>query len=434
MGFVRYNGDMETQPTHKRKNFWKMLGPGITTGAADDDPSGIATYSQVGAARGLGLIWVSLFSLPLLGVVQDMTARIGLVTGVGLAKNIKRHYSKTILYLCAFMLLVANVFNIGADLGAMAKATELIIPNAPFAPLVIFFALLSLILQVFIPYKKYSQYLKYLTIVLFVYIFSAFSIKADWWSVLYHTINPEFHFSFDEVLLLCAVLGTTISPYLFFWQTSQEVEEEIMHGEKTEKMRRASTTHEMVRDMRVDVWSGAIVSNAVAFFIIATCALTLFPNGIFEIATAADAASAIRPFAGDLAYFLFTIGILGTGLLAIPVLAGSASYAISEAFGWKEGLYHKPKAARAFYGIIALSMVLGILLNFVGLDPIKSLFYSAVLNGIVAPFILFFILKLSDNSKVMGEFKNKPFTRFIGWLTFFVMAIVGIFTIYSFFL
>ncbi|MFN4181541.1 MAG: NRAMP family divalent metal transporter, partial [Candidatus Paceibacteria bacterium] len=425
---------VEVQPNHKRKNFWKMLGPGITTGAADDDPSGIATYSQVGAARGLGLIWVSLFSLPLLGVVQDMTARIGLVTGVGLAKNIKRHYSKTILYLCAFMLLVANVFNIGADLGAMAKATELIIPGAPFAPLVIFFALLSLALQVFIPYKKYSQYLKYLTIVLFVYVFSAFSIKADWWSVMNHTINPEFHFSFDEVLLLCAVLGTTISPYLFFWQTSQEVEEEILHGEKTEKMRRASTTPEMVRDMRVDVWSGAIVSNVVAFFIIATCALTLFPNGVFEITTAADAASAIRPFAGDLAYFLFTVGILGTGLLAIPVLAGSASYAISEAFGWKEGLYHKPKGARAFYGIIALSMVLGILLNFVGLDPIKSLFYSAVLNGIVAPFILFFILKLSDNDKVMGQFKNKPFTRFIGWLTFFVMAVVGLFTIYSFFI
>ncbi len=411
-----------------------MLGPGITTGAADDDPSGIATYSQVGAARGLGMIWVSLFSLPLLGVVQDMTARIGLVTGVGLAKNIKRHYSKTLLFLCAFMLLVANVFNIGADLGAMAKATELIVPGAPFALLVIFFALLSLALQIFIPYKTYSQYLKYLTIVLFVYVFAAFSVKTNWFTVLYHTLNPELHFSAEEVLLLCAVLGTTISPYLFFWQTSQEVEEEIMHGEKTEKMRRASVTTETIRDMRVDVWSGAVISNMVAFFIIATCALTLFPNGIFEIKTAADAASAIRPFAGELTYFLFTIGILGTGLLAIPVLAGSASYAISEAFGWKEGLYHKPKGARAFYGIIALSMILGIVLNFIGLDPIKSLFYSAVLNGIVAPFILFFILKISDDHKVMGQFSNKPLTKFIGWLTFFIMAIVGLFTIFSFFI
>ncbi len=426
--------NMKQPPVHKRKNFWKMLGPGITTGAADDDPSGIATYSQVGAARGLGMIWVSLFSLPLLGVVQDMTARIGLVTGVGLAKNIKRHYSKTLLFLCAFMLLVANVFNIGADLGAMAKATELIVPGAPFALLVIFFALLSLALQIFIPYKTYSQYLKYLTIVLFVYVFAAFSVKTNWFTVLYHTLNPELHFSTEEVLLLCAVLGTTISPYLFFWQTSQEVEEEIMHGEKTEKMRRASISTETIRDMRVDVWSGAVISNMVAFFIIATCALTLFPNGIFEIKTAADAASAIRPFAGELTYFLFTIGILGTGLLAIPVLAGSASYAISEAFGWKEGLYHKPKGARAFYGIIALSMILGIVLNFIGLDPIKSLFYSAVLNGIVAPFILFFILKISDDHKVMGQFSNKPLTKFIGWLTFFIMAIVGLFTIFSFFI
>ena len=414
---------------NRLKEFWKNLGPGLTTGAADDDPSGIATYSQIGAARGFGLIWISLFSLPLLGVIQEMSARIGLVTGRGLAKNIKRHYRKEVLYVCAFLLVFANVFNIGADLGAMAKATELLLPKLPFAGLVIFFALFSLFLQVFVPYRQYSKYLKYLTLVLIVYILSAISIKADWSSVFRSVLVPSFSFTKEDVFLLCAALGTTISPYLFFWQTSQEVEQQIMRGHEKLSQTKDQNAKKELSAVRVDVWSGAFVSNIVMFFIIATGALTLFANGITEINTAEEAARALRPFAGDFAYFLFTIGILGTGLLAIPVLAGSASYAITESFGWKEGFSNKPSGAKSFYGVIALAVVLGILMNFVGIDPIKSLIYSAVLNGIISPIMIFFILQISSSKPVMGQYRNSRFKNLIGWLTFGIMSVVAVVTL-----
>jgi NRAMP (natural resistance-associated macrophage protein)-like metal ion transporter len=262
------------------KEYWKALGPGLTTGAADDDPSGIATYSQVGASHGFSFAWLSLFSFPLMAVVNEMCARIGIVTGIGLAENIKRYYSKKVLYICTFLLVFANVFNIGADLGAMGKATELLFPRAPFVVLVIFFAIVSLLLQVFIPYKKYSKYLKYLTFALFTYVLSAITLSIDWSDVLYHTIIPTMHFGREEIILVCAVLGTTISPYLFFWQTSIEVEEQIMKGETTEESRRANVTPKEIKDMRLDVWSGALVSNLVMFSIIAVCGAVLFKNGI----------------------------------------------------------------------------------------------------------------------------------------------------------
>lgn len=418
------------KPIKVVEGYWKILGPGLTTGAADDDPSGIATYSQMGASRGFGLIWMSLFSFPLMGIIQEMCARIGLATGVGLASNIRKHYSKKILYACTALLLFANVFNIGADLGAMAKATELILPRASFTLLIFLFAILSLFLQIFISYKRYAKYLKYLTLVLFAYVISALSIKMDWWMVLQHTVIPAFHFSRDEIILICAVLGTTISPYLFFWQSSQEVEEQILKGEKTEELRRASTTHLDIRNMRIDVWSGMFVSNLVMFFIIATCAATLYTNGITNIGTAEDAAKALRPLAGDFAYVLFTLGILGTGLLAIPVLAGATSYAISESFGWKTGLYRKLKQATSFYGIIIIAMALGIVLNFIGLDPIQALIYAAVLNGIISPFMLFFIVRLSSDESVMGDYKNKNFISLFGWLTVLIMFIVSVATIF----
>ncbi len=414
------------RPVKAVVGYWKTLGPGLTTGAADDDPSGIATYSQIGASHGFGFIWLALFSLPLMGVVQEMCARIGLATGVGLAANIKRHYSKKILYLCTTLLLFANVFNIGADLGAMAKAVQLIIPSAPFTFLILFFAILSLCLQIFIPYKRYASYLKYLTLVLFAYVISAFSVTIDWGTVLHSTLVPNFHFSKDAVILLCAALGTTISPYLFFWQSSQEVEEQILHGGKTEDMRRMHTTDQDIKNMRVDVWSGMFVSNMIMFFIIAACAATLFANGITDIKTASDAAVALRPFAGDFAFFLFAVGILGTGLLAIPVLAGASSYAISESLGWKTGLYRKLKQAYSFYGVIIVAMVLGIVLNFIGIDPIKALIYSAVLNGIISPFMLFFIVRLSGDPQIMGNFQNKQTTRIVGWITFILLSFVGI--------
>ena len=329
------NDIKEERPVKIAGKYWKTLGPGLTTGAADDDPSGIATYSQMGASQGFGLIWLSLFSFPLMGVVQEMCARIGLATGVGLAANIRKYYSKKILYLCTSLLLFANVFNIGADLGAMAKSVQLIWPFLPFVFLILLFAIISLFLQIFISYKKYAKYLKYLTLVLFAYVITAFSVKMDWSLVFYNTLIPSFHFSKDVVILLCAALGTTISPYLFFWQSSQEVEEQILHGGKTVEMRRNNNTEQDIKNMRIDVWSGMFVSSLIMFFIIAVCAMTLYTNGITDIKTASDAALALRPFAGEFAFFLFALGILGTGFLAIPVLAGSASYAISESFGCK---------------------------------------------------------------------------------------------------
>jgi len=383
----------------------------------------------MGASRGFGLIWLSLFSFPLMGVIQEMCARIGLVTGVGLATNIKRHFSKKVLYVCVLLLLFANIFNIGADLGAMAKGTQLIFPGIGFAFLVIGFATLSLGLQIFVSYKKYSKYLKYLALVLLAYFFSAISIKMDWGEVLRNTIIPTINFSKEEFILICAAIGTTISPYLFFWQTSQEVEEQILKGEKTEEERRAGNTSKDIRRMRIDVWSGMFFSNLIMFFIIATTGAVLFQNGITNIGTAADAALALKPLAGNLAYFLFAIGIIGTGLLAIPVLAGSASYAISESFGWKTGLYKKLRNATAFYGVIIIAVILGIALNFVGLDPIKALIYSAVLNGIISPIMLFIIVRIGGSEKIMGQYKNKKIGGILGWLTTGLLFAVSLTTI-----
>ncbi len=416
------------------REYWKTLGPGLTTGAADDDPSGIATYSQMGASQGFGLIWLSLFSFPLMAVVQEMCARIGLVTGVGLAANIKKHYPKKILYFCTTLLLFTNVFNIGADLGAMAKGTQLIFPALNFTFLIFLFALSSLLLQIFVSYKKYAKYLKYLTFVLLAYVISAFSVKINWVEVFLNTIIPSLSFSKEIIILICAALGTTISPYLFFWQSSQEVEEEVLKGEKTVEMRRANNTIQDVKNMRIDVWSGMFFSNLIMFFIIAACAATLFTNGITNITSAEEAAIALRPFAGDFAFFLFALGILGTGLLAIPVLAGSASYAISESFGWRTGLYRKFKEASSFYGVIILAMVLGIIFNFIGFDPIKVLIYSAVLNGIISPVMIFFIIHLSGDEKVMGDFKNKKNTNIFGWMTFVLISLVSLGAIVSIFI
>lgn len=427
---VEIKNDIENEkPVKELGNYWKILGPGLTTGAADDDPSGIATYSQMGASQGFNLIWLSLFSFPLMGVIQEMCARIGLTTGVGLATNIKRHFSKNLLYFSTILLLFANVFNIGADLGAMAKSTQLIFPAINFTFLILFFAILSLLLQIFISYKKYSKYLKYLALVLFAYVFSAFSVSINWGDVLGHLVVPSFSFSKNEIILICAAFGTTISPYLFFWQTSQEVEEQILKGEKTEETRRALNTSRDIFDMRIDVWSGMFLSNLIMFFIIATCAATLYSVGITNIGTAADAALALRPFAGDFAFILFAVGILGVGLLAIPILAGSASYALSETFNWKTGLYRKLKNAYAFYGVIIIAMILGIVLNFVGLDPIKTLIYSAVFNGVISPVVLYFIVKISGNGEIMGQFKNKKFTNFLGWFSVILLSVVSISTI-----
>ncbi len=415
----------------KAKDYWHMLGPGLTTGASDDDPSGIATYSQAGAQFGFGLIWLSLWTFPLMSLVQEMCARIGLVTGRGLAGNIRAHYSRRMLQFCTMLLFAANAFNIGADLGAMAKGVQLLNPHLRFWWLVVGFAITSLLLQIFTPYVRYAKYLKWLALVLLSYVVSSILAHLHWGSVIHNTLVPHFTLTKDSLLLICAILGTTISPYLFFWQTSQEVEEQILQGKTTLRERRSATSPADVKSMRIDVWSGMLLSNAVMFFIIAACGGILFPHGITNITSAAQAAEALRPFAGNATYFLFAIGIIGTGLLAIPVLAGSSSYAVAESLGWKEGLYRNLGQAYAFYGIIIISMLVGLGLNFVGLDPIKALIYSAVANGLVAPFILFFIVKLSSNKKVMGHWVNHKFVTFMGWATTLIMAAAGIAAIVS---
>jgi len=415
------------------KAYWKSLGPGLTTGAADDDPSGITTYSQTGAAYGFNLLWLAVFTFPLMSVVQEMCARIGLVTGRGLAANIRQYYPRWVLYIATSLLFTANTLNIGADLGAMAKATQLLVPNVSFTTLILGFTLISLALQIFTTYEKYAKYLKWLALVLLSYVFSALTVNMNWNEVLTKAVIPTLTFSKDQMFLITAILGTTISPYLFFWQTSQEVEEQILGGKTTLKLRQVETTPDEVRNMRIDVWSGMFLSNLVMFFIIAACAATLFANGITNITTAEQAAAALRPIAGDRAYLLFALGIIGTGMLAVPILAGSASYALSESFGWKYGLYRKLREANAFYGVIIISTGIGLLINFLGLDPIKALIYSAVANGLIAPVILFLILMMSSNRKIMGNWVNHGITSGLGWIITLVMFVAGLSTILALF-
>jgi NRAMP (natural resistance-associated macrophage protein)-like metal ion transporter len=416
----------------RTKNYWHLLGPGLTTGASDDDPSGIATYSQTGAQYGFQLIWLSAATFPLMAIVQEMCARIGMVTGRGLAANIRTHFSRKLLYTCTVLLFAANTFNIGADLGAMAKGIQLLRPSLSFPMLVIGLSLFCILLQVFTPYAKYARYLKYLAMVLLAYVASAILAHINWGNVLRHSFTPHITFSKTQILLVCAILGTTISPYLFFWQTSQEIEERIMKGKTTVQSRRGATKQE-VSAMRLDVWSGMLLSNVVMFFIVAACGAELNAHGITNISTASQAAQALKPFAGNATYLLFAIGIVGTGLLAIPVLAGSSSYAIAESSLWREGLYRKLKEAYAFYGIIIFSLLIGLSLNFIGLNPIKALIYSAVANGIVAPIVLFFIVLLSSNKRVMGEWVNKKYVTAIGWFVTIVMAVAGVAAIFTLF-
>jgi len=427
------NNILHRKPVRQAGAYWRMLGPGLTTGAADDDPSGIATYSQAGAAYGFKLLWLAPFTFPLMAIIQEMCARIGLATGQGLAGNIKDHCPRWMLYSCTILLFLANTFNIGADLGAMAKSVELVAPRVDFALIIMIIALLTLCLQIFTTYERYARYLKWLALLLFSYVISAFAVNINWGSVLTHSFIPSITFSKDWIYLVTAVLGTTISPYLFFWQTSQEVEEEMLKAKDTNDPRTVKTTHE-ITNMRVDVWSGMFISNLVMFFIIAICGATLFPAGVHSIDTASQAASALRPLAGNGAYFLFMLGIIGTGMLAIPILAGSTSYALSESFGWPRGLHHKLKEAQAFYGVIIVATAIGIAMNFMGVDPIKALVYSAIANAFVAPLIIYLIVMIASNGRIMGEWKNGKVTSFFGWAIFILMLGAGAVTLGTWFM
>ncbi len=410
----------------KLKKILRYIGPGFITGASDDDPSGIGTYSQAGAQFGYQLLWTSLFSFPFMSAIQEMCGRIGLVTGKGLASVMKKYYPKQILYIMVFILLVANTINIGADLGAMAAAVQLL-TGVRFELLLLLITTITLLMEVFISYKTYSKYLKYLTFSLFSYIIAVFVIKQDWGRITLSTIMPTFTWSHDYLLTIVAILGTTISPYLFFWQADEEVEEEVAsHKLRIMGVGKPHINKGDIRIMRIDTLVGMLFSNLVMFFIIVTTASTLHLNGITTINTAQEAAETLKPIAGNLASLLFTIGIIGTGLLAVPVLAGSASYAIAETFGWKEGLYRKFNRAHGFYGIISIATILGLAINFINVPPFRMLYYTAVLNGICAPPLLIMILLIANNKSIMGKYVNNKLLNVLGVIITFLMIIAAL--------
>lgn len=422
--FGRYMS--RSHPIRSAKKGWDSLGPGLVTGAADDDPSGIATYSQTGAGYGFSYLWLALYTFPLMSIVQEMCARIALVTKKGLAKNIAERYPRRVLYVLVLLLAIANITNIGADIGAMAAASRLIVPAIPQAAFVLAYGILILLLEIYLSYREYARYLKWLALVTLSYVASAVLAHIPWKEALQSTLVPVFHKTRESLLIVTAVLGTTISPYLFFWQSSQEVEEKGSHSAE-------EVAPSAMRAMRIDVWVGMLLSNVVMFAIIAVGGAVLHTHGINEITTADQAALALRPFAGQFSYILFAVGIVGTGMLAVPILAGSLSYALAETFGWKQGLNKKLHQARAFYGAIILSVGLGLLMNFFGLDPIRALIASAVMNGLVAPVMLFFILRMSGSAEVMGEHKNRPVSKLFGWLLFVLMTAAAVATLVSVF-
>ncbi|OGZ02922.1 MAG: iron transporter [Candidatus Liptonbacteria bacterium RIFOXYC1_FULL_36_8] len=417
----------------KIRKFLKKLGPGFITGASDDDPSAIATYSQSGAEFGYRQLWTPLFSLPFMIVVLEMAGRIGLVTGKGLAGIIKRYYSKKLLYTSVLLLLFANIINIGAVLGAMAAVLNLLL-GINFLVALIAIVIISLALEMFIPYRIYVKFLKYLTISLFAYIIAAFSIPQNWSQILSATFFPKIYFTPENIINLVAIFGTTISPYLFFWQADEEVEEEILHHKlKITSENRPKITTKDLKIMRFDTIIGMFFSNIVAFFIILTAAATLWPEGINNISTATEAAEALKPLAGNFAFFLFALGIIGTGMLSLPILASSASYAFSEAFGFKEGLYRKWKKARVFYGVIFIATILGLLVNFSSIPPFKMLYFGAVLNGIIAPLLLIIMLLIANNKKIMGDFTNSKLSNILAVIITSFMAIIALYLLYDFF-
>jgi NRAMP (natural resistance-associated macrophage protein)-like metal ion transporter len=405
-----------------RKRFWQALGPGLITGASDDDPSGIGTYSQVGAQFGFGMLWAMLFSFPLMVCVQLICARIGRVTGVGIAGNLRRHFSTKVLFPIVGLLLIANIINIAADLGAMGAALQLLI-GGPALAYTVSFALLSLLLQVFIPYSRYVRILKWLSLVLLAYVATAFSLSIPWREVALHTLLPTLSLKSDYITAVVAIFGTTISPYLFFWQASQEVEEQRAADGEEPLMKAPQQARAHLQRIKIDTLFGMGFSNVVAFFIMLTAAVTLHAHGITNIQTSAQAAEALRPLAGDFAFWLFSAGIIGTGLLAVPVLAGSAAYAVAEAFEWPIGLGLTLSKARGFYVIVIVSTLLGVALNFSAIDPIKALFWSAVINGVIAVPIMVVMMLMAVRRDVMGQFVITRKLKFLGWLATGVMGL-----------
>ena len=405
--------------------WFKKLGPGLITGAADDDPSGIATYSQAGAQFGLNMLWTVVFTYPLMAGIQMISARIGRVSGHGLASNIRQHYPAWLLYSIVGLLLIANTINIAADIAAMADALKLLMGGR-----IHFYAigigLLSLLLQILIPYRRYVRVLKWLTLSLMAYVATVFVVQIPWLQVLSASLWPHLSWQPQYVMTVVAVFGTTISPYLLFWQASQEVEEQLMNPGQEPLIVAPKQAPDNFKRIKIDTYIGMGFSNLVAFFIILTTAVTLNLHGITDIQTSAQAARALRPIAGEFAYFLFSAGIIGTGLLAIPVLAGSAAYAMAGAFKWSSSLALEPMRAKGFYSIIATSTLIGVALCFTAIDPIKALYWSAVINGVISVPIMVLMLLMASRPEIMGKFTLNPALKLMGWLCAGVMAVAVI--------
>jgi NRAMP (natural resistance-associated macrophage protein)-like metal ion transporter len=407
------------------RRFLQNLGPGLITGAADSDPSGISTYSIAGAAFGYSVLWTALITLPLMATIQLMCARLGMVTGRGLGSLIRKRYPPIVVWSACALLAVANVFNIAADLGGMGEAMQMVtgVTRYLWTPLLTA-AIIALLLMT--SYKTMARYLKWLAVVLFAYVVAAFLARPDWRAAVHNTLIPHIQWSDRYVSTLVAILGTTISPYLFFWQTAEEVEEEREHGRTTVKKRRGASKQELT-DATSDVMAGTVLSNIVMYFIMLTAAATLNAYGTHEIQSAREAARALLPLAGEGAYWLFTIGLVGTGMLAVPVLAGSCAYAIAEAATWrKASLNEIPGRAPRFYAVIAVALMVGLALDFAGLNAVKMLFWSAILNGILAPPLVVLVVLLSSDREVMGDNVNSPLAKALGWLCAVLMAAAAV--------
>ena len=415
--------------------FLRILGPGIVTGAADDDPSGIATYSQAGAQFGFTMPWVMLFTYPLMTAVQEACMRIGAVTGQGLAAVIRIHYPKWLLYPVVGLVVLANTLNIGSDIGAMAASTQLLV-NLPFPLLAVIFAILMLFLEIFVSYKTYVKMLKWLALALLAYFVTAFLVNVPWDKALMATLAPHIEFTPAFLYILVGILGTTISPYLFFWQTSEVVEDEIAAHRLNQSGGTPRLSKTYLRNLRIDNAFGMLFSNVTAWFIIIVSAVVLNSHGITNINSAADAASALEPLvksfpnAGYLAKLIFSIGVIGIGLLSVPVLAGSSSYAISETFNWREGLFRKFKQARAFYMVIIVATLAGLAMNFLGIDPIKALVFTAVFNGLAAVPLIFLVTLIASRKDIMGENSSGIWSKLGTWMAWLVMSGAAVALIY----
>ena len=417
---------MKTPSTFKAKikRFWKLIGPGLVTGASDDDPSGIATYSQAGAAFGLATLWTSIVAFPLMAVIQQMCARVGLVTSQGLTGTLKKHYSRPILYVMLLFSFPAIVMNIGADIAGMGAVGNLLFPSIDAMFFSVFFTLLLLGLIIYLPYQKIAKVLKYLCIVMLVYFVVPFLYKQDFGEIAKATFIPTIHLDKEFMAILVGILGTTISPYLFFWQASVEVEE-MKH-----KSKHVMVNKKILNEMKQDVDFGMTFSGFVMFFIILTTGTVLYKGGVHQIDTVEQAAMALKPLAGNMAYLLFAIGVIGTGLIAIPVLSGSLSYIFTETFGWEQGLDKKFHEAKGFYVIIAISLLLGLSMNYLGISPIQSLIYTAILYGITAPVLIAIILHISNNKAIMGKNVNGLWTNILGFIAFLIMTVAAVYLLY----